>query len=227
MPTFVYRCSRLFLRCAFWVTGGLEVHGQDNVPMEGPVIVACNHSSHLDPMILGATFNRDLHFMARRTLFDVPGFCWLITQNQAFPLNREGDSRDALRSFGERLDKGYAVVMFPEGTRSEDGALGEMKPGVGMLAVRNLAPVVPVYIWGSHQAWPRKRKFPRPHHLKAYIGPAIVPSPDKSKRKEEQVRITAEVGSSLRRLERLAWEGETVPEAILATWSKDEGGDPA
>lgn len=203
--------------------GGLEVHGQENVPVDGPLIVACNHASHLDPMILGAAFDRDLHFMARRTLFDVPGFCWLIRQNQAFPLNRDGDSREALRAFGERLDKGCAVVMFPEGTRSPDGILQEMKPGVGMLAVRNLAPVLPVYNWGSFQSWSRGRRFPRRHHLKTLMGPVIVPNPDKSVRKQEQERITREVGEALRRLEQKAWEGENPPPALVASWNGEEG----
>ena len=204
--------------------GGLEVHGQENVPADGPLIVACSHASHLDPMILGAAFTkRDLHFMARRTLFDVPGFCWLIRQNQAFPLNRDGDSREALRAFGERLDKGCAVVMFPEGTRSPDGILQEMKPGVGMLAVRNLAPILPVYNWGSYQSWPRGRRFPRRHHLKTLMGPVIVPNPDKSVRKHEQERITREVGEALRRLERQAWEGENPPPALVASWNGELG----
>ena len=215
MGLFVYTCSRTFLRCAFFVGGGLKVFGQENVPPEGALIVACNHTSHLDPMILGAAFDRTLHFLARRTLFDVPGFAWLIRQNQAFPLDRGGDSRDALRAFSARLEGGNAVVMFPEGTRSTDGALGEMKPGVGMLAVRNLTPVLPVYIWGSYLAWPRGRSFPRPHSLRVYIDKVITPKPDKELRKTEQQRITAEVGASLAAMEKLAWRGEkNIPEAI-------------
>ncbi len=213
--------SRALLRVAFRLGGGLEVHGQENVPKTGPLIVACNHTSHLDPMILGAAFDRELHFMARRTLFDVPGFAWLIRNNNAFPLDRDGgDSRDALRAFGERLDRGFAVVMFPEGTRSHDGLVGEMKAGVGMLSVRNAAPVVPVYIWGSYTAWPRGQKYPRLNHLKVYIDPPLVPSADKSLRKEEQRRVTEGVGESLRRLERRAWEGEkNVPPALLQRWA--------
>lgn len=216
MSLIVYKSSRTFLRCAFWLGGGLEVHGQENVPPDGPLIVACNHTSHLDPMILGAAFDRSLHFMARRTLFDVPGFAWLIRNNNAFPLDRDGDSREALRVFGERLEMGNAVVMFPEGTRSLDGTVGEMKPGVGMLAVRNTAPVLPVYIWGSFQSWPRGRSFPRPHHLKTYIAPVITPSADKAVRKEEQRRVTEEVAAALRNMERIAWEGEKNPPAALA-----------
>lgn len=215
MGQFVYTCSRTFLRVAFFFGGGLKVFGQENVPADGPLIVACNHVSHLDPMILGAAFKRPLHFMARRTLFDVPGFAWLIRHNNAFPLDRGGDSRDALRAFGARLEQGNAVVMFPEGTRSPDGALSEMKPGVGMLAVRNLVPVVPVYIWGSYLAWPRGRSYPRPHSLRVYIGEAITPNSDKTVRKTEQQRITVEVGDALAAMEQLAWKNEKkIPAAV-------------
>lgn len=204
--------------------GGLEVRGKENVPAEGQLIVACSHASHLDPMILGAAFDRSLHFMARRTLFDIPLFSWLIRANQAFPLNRDGDSREALRAFGELLDKNSAVVMFPEGTRSSDGIVGEMKPGVGMLAVRNSCPVLPVYNWGSFQSWPRGKSFPSRHRLKTLIGPVIIPSSDKSLRKEEQKRITFEVGQALKKLEKAAWEGEKgAPKALLTAWNGEDG----
>ncbi len=223
MGIIIYTASRTFLRVAFFVGGGLEVHGKENTPPTGPLIVACNHASHLDPMILGAAFDRPLHFMARRTLFDVPGFSWLIRQNFAFPLDRDGDSRDALRAFGDRLQQGNAVVMFPEGTRSRDGALQEMKPGVGMLAVRNLTPVLPVYIWGSYQSWSRSRSFPRPHHLKVLIDPPIVPSDDKALRKSEQARITKETGEAITRMEKAAWAGEkNQPPALVEKWRNDE-----
>jgi 1-acyl-sn-glycerol-3-phosphate acyltransferase len=223
MSLLVYKTSRAILRCLFYLGGGLTVHGQENVPPAGPLIVAANHASHLDPMILGAAFDRPLHFMARRTLFDVPGFAQLIRWNNAFPLDRGGDSREALRVFGERLECGNAVVMFPEGTRSPDGVMGEMKPGVGMLAVRNAAPVTPVYIWGSYAGWPRGRRFPRPHRLKVYIAPAITPAADVSLRKDEQRRVTREVDAALRSMERRAWEGEgNPPEALLSQWRGGE-----
>lgn len=224
MPTLTYRCSRQFLRGAFWLMGGLEIHGQENVPPAGPLIVACNHQSHLDPMILGATFDRDLHFLARRTLFDTPGFAWLIRHNQAFPLNRDGDIREALRAFGELLEKDCAVVMFPEGTRSFDGIIQEMKPGLGMLAVRNLAPVLPVYIWGSFGSWPRGKSRPRRHHLKVLMGKVIVPVDDRARRREEQERITAETEQALHWLERQAWAGEkNPPAALVEAWKQGRG----
>lgn len=212
MGTIVYKMSRWGLRRLFWLTGGLEVRHQDErVPKEGPLIVAANHASYWDPMILGATFNRTLHFMARKTLFDIPGFAWLIRANQAFPLNREGDSREAIRAFGELLDKDQAVVMFPEGTRTPDGKLQPAKTGVGMLAVRNQAPVLPLYIWGSFMSWPRGQKWPRPHRLKAIIGDPIYPSGDKEARKTEQARITEAWDQAIHQLEAEAWQGEGPP----------------
>lgn len=211
MATLLYRAARRLLQGAFWCMGGLQTLGAENMPPDGPLIVACNHASYLDPMLMGAAFTRDFHFMARRTLFDNPLFGWLIRQTQAFPLDRGGDSRDALRQFGALLAQNRAVLLFPEGTRTRTGRLGEVKPGVGLIAVRSNAPVLPVYIWGSFQSWPRGRGLPRPHRFKCVAGPLITPQPDAS-RKEEQARITALVDSELHRLEGIAWHGENKSE---------------
>ena len=201
----VYRASQSFLRCLFRLMGGLETEDAGKMPPSGSLIVASNHASFWDPMILGAAFDRPLHFMARKTLFDVPLFNWLIRQNNAFPLDREGDSREALRVFGEKLDAGQAVVMFPEGTRSRDGFLGTVRPGVGMLAFRNSTPVLPVYIWGGYQSWPRGRLFPRPHRMRVVAGDVILPLSGGEGRKDGQRRIVAELDSQLRELEKRAW----------------------
>ncbi|MDR3078137.1 MAG: 1-acyl-sn-glycerol-3-phosphate acyltransferase, partial [Planctomycetota bacterium] len=95
-----YRFSRWCSRRLFYCLGGLEARGGSRIPPEGPLIVASNHASYFDPMLLGAAMERSLHFMARRTLFATPGFGWIIRQAQAFPLDREGDSREAIRAFG-------------------------------------------------------------------------------------------------------------------------------
>lgn len=211
MSLAMYTFARWTLRRLFWLGGGLEVRGHENVPPAGPLVVASNHTSYLDPMVLGAAFTRPLHFMARKTLFNVPGFGWLIRQTQAFPLDREGDSREAIRKFGELLDHDAAVVMFPEGTRSVTGRLGEMKAGVGMLAVRNAAPVIPVYIWGSFQSWPKGKRLPSRHPMRVHIGKPLMPSPDPAVRKDEQRRITQGVEEALRAMENEAWR--TIPAA--------------
>lgn len=206
-----YKTARWLLRRLFWMTGGLEVFGKENCPMDGPLIIACNHASYLDPMILGAAFERPMYFMARKTLFEFPVFGWLIRQTLAFPLNREGDSREAIRAFGQLLSEDNAVLIFPEGTRSSDGNLGEIKAGIGMIAARNPAPILPVYIWGSYQSWPRQQKFPHPHHLKVVIG-KVIPQVDKeADRKTEQQRIVDDVGSAFKIIEAIAWKGEDSP----------------
>ena len=214
-----YRFSRWCVRRLFNCLGGLETRGGALVPPEGPLIVASNHASFLDPMLLGAALNRSLHFMARRTLFDAPVFGWAIRQAQAFPLDRGGDSREAIRAFGSLLEIGSAVVMFPEGTRTSDGATGEMRSGVGMLAVRNRSPVLPAYIWGSFQSWPRGRSLPRRHRFKVLLGRPVFPDAG-GERKSEQLRVTGEVGRAIFDLERTAWleETEPPPPALRERW---------
>lgn len=204
----LYLAARWGLRVMFPCFGGMEVRGVEKVPMEGPLIVASNHASFFDPMLLGTALPRPLAFMARKTLFEIPLFGSLIRELFAFPLDREGDSREALRVFGERLAQGWAVVLFPEGTRTRTGRLGPMKSGVGMLAVRNHAPVLPVYIWGSYQSWPRHRILPRFHPFKILISDPIFPATGLSgmDKKVEQQRITEALATTLHRLERAAWQ---------------------
>ncbi|MDR3211135.1 MAG: 1-acyl-sn-glycerol-3-phosphate acyltransferase [Planctomycetota bacterium] len=210
----IYKIARWCLRRLFYLTGGLKVIGAEGMPTQGPLIVACNHSSFWDPMILGAAFNRPLHFMARKTLFDIPLFGWLIRQTLAFPLDRGGDSRSAIRTFGGFLGQNEVVLIFPEGTRTHDGRLGTIKPGVGMMAVHNSSPVLPVYIWGSFQSWPRGQRLPQRHHLKVLVGHPIVPAAIPVDRKEEQRRITEAVMRSLTSLEAMALEPPQPPAPV-------------
>ena len=207
----IYYCARWGLRRLFRVMGGLAVAGVEKTPPDGPLIVAANHASYWDPMVLGAGMDRPLHFMARKTLFDIPVFGWLIRQTQAFPLNRDGDSREAIRAFGELLKEGRAVVVFPEGTRSATGFLNEIKAGVGMIATRFDAKVLPVYVWGAFHSWPRGKRFPRRHRMKLLVGDPIAPSAGGESRRDAQRRVVAQVETALLRLQSAAWAGEERP----------------
>jgi len=206
----LYSFSRFILRRLAVVFNILEVRGRQHVPLAGPLIVTANHTSYLDPIALGTALDRPLSFMARRTLFINPVFSWLIRSHFAFPVDREGDIRDAIRLFSRRLSQGMAVVMFPEGTRSATGKIGELKTGVGLIAVKNRSPVLPVYVWGTYQAWPRHRRFPRPHRIKVIIGKVIPPPPAGGDidRKAEQKRIADAVRNQLLALETEAWADE-------------------
>ena len=175
MATLLYRAARRLLQGAFWCMGGLQTLGAENMPPDGPLIVACNHASYLDPMLMGAAFTRDFHFLARRTLFDNPLFGWLIRQTQAFPLDRGGDSRDALRQFGALLAQNRAVLLFPEGTRTRNGEVGKFKKTFAILAKELGVKIVPVRIDGAYDAWPRTRMFPRCRKVAVTYLPAIEP----------------------------------------------------
>ena len=152
----------------------LEARGTEHMPARGPVLIVANHSSFLDPPLVGGASPRPVSFMAKAELFRVPLFGGLIRRLNARPVRREGADAGALRTALRILQEGHVLLMFPEGTRGPEGVLRDPKPGAGMLAVLSGAPVVPVVIRGSGQAWPRGRRLPRPAKVTVTFGPARV-----------------------------------------------------
>ncbi len=217
MGKYFYSLSEFVLRRVFWMAGGVSTFDFDRMPPEGAMIVASNHASYLDPIILGTFLPRQVNFMARETLFDN----WLLGKAIgglfAFPIDREGDSRKALRTFGERLEKGNAVIMFPEGTRTTTGYLQPLKPGVGMISVRYNAPILPTYVWGTYQSWPKKQRFPHPHRFKIYLGEPITPRSNLvgTEKKAEQQRMVKLLDLELHRLEAVAMQEEEPPQPLV------------
>jgi 1-acyl-sn-glycerol-3-phosphate acyltransferase len=153
---------------------GLEGRGAQHIPARGPVLMVANHSSFLDPPLVGGMAPRPLSFMAKEELFRVPLLGPLIRRLNARPVRREGADASALRTALRILQDGGVLLMFPEGTRGPEGTLREPKPGAGMLAVLSGAPVVPVLIQGSGRAWPRGQRFPRPTKVVVTFGPPMV-----------------------------------------------------
>jgi 1-acyl-sn-glycerol-3-phosphate acyltransferase len=129
--------GRLFL--------GFEIHGEERVPVKGPLVVAANHHRFFDPVFVSMAVPRRLQWMAKKELFVFPFYKFFIFIG-AFSVDREGGGRSALRAALEYLREGWALGMFPEGTRQREGASGEAKSGVVMLAVRSTAPVLPVFV---------------------------------------------------------------------------------
>ena len=121
----------------------------------GPVILAMNHQSYLDPPLAGVTSDRAVYFLARRTLLDVPLLGWLLPKLNVIPVNQEGIDRSALKSLIRVLKGGNAALVFPEGSRTVDGGLQPAEPGLGLVIAKTLAPVVPMRIFGAHEALPR------------------------------------------------------------------------
>jgi 1-acyl-sn-glycerol-3-phosphate acyltransferase len=137
---------------------GLRRSGQHHFPRTGPVLLVSNHVSNADPPLLGvAALPRILYFMAKRELFDSRPLSLLIRTLGAFPIDRGGADRTAMRVSRAILERGDCLLMFPEGTRAPDGRLGRPHPGAGTLALVPGVQVVPVAIWGSQKMFGRTR----------------------------------------------------------------------
>jgi 1-acyl-sn-glycerol-3-phosphate acyltransferase len=139
----------------------LRTEGGDHVPAAGPVLVLANHGSILDPVLVGLASRRHLHYLARKTLFKNPIFGSLIRSLNAVPIDHEGVGKEGLKKVLELLGQDRAVVVFPEGTRTDDGTMGPFRPGVALLVARARPPIVPVGIAGAFDAWPYWKPLPK------------------------------------------------------------------
>src|SRR6059036_4012101 len=146
-----YHFSRLAGRLFF----RFRVINRERMIQSGPVILAMNHQSYLDPPLAGITCDRAIYFLARRTLMDLPLFRWLLPKLNVIPVNQEGIDRSALKALIRVLKAGNAALVFPEGSRTVDGSLQPAEPGLGLVIAKTLAPVVPMRIFGAHEALPR------------------------------------------------------------------------
>lgn len=157
-----------FYEFAYWVmafayTLGFRLRGRgvNNVPKTGPVLFIANHQSFLDPVAIGLPIRRHIFYLARKTLFAQPAFGRLLRAVNCVPIDQEGVGKEGIRKIIEKLEDGAAVLVFPEGERSWDGQMNELRPGIVLLLKRVQVPVVPVGIAGAFEAWPRTKKWPR------------------------------------------------------------------
>jgi len=146
-----YRLSRLIGRLFF----RFRIIHRERMIQTGPVILAMNHQSYLDPPFAGVACDRAIYFLAKRTLIDVPVLGWLLPRLNVIPVNQEGIDRSALKALIRVLKSGNAALVFPEGARTLDGDLQSAQPGLGLVIAKTLAPVVPMRIFGAHEALPR------------------------------------------------------------------------
>jgi 1-acyl-sn-glycerol-3-phosphate acyltransferase len=146
-----YRLSRLIGRLFF----RFRIIHRERMIQTGPVILAMNHQSYLDPPFAGTACDRAIYFLAKRTLIDVPVLGWLLPKLNVIPVNQEGIDRSALKALIRVLKSGNAALVFPEGARTLDGDLQPAQPGLGLVIAKTLAPVVPMRIFGAHEALPR------------------------------------------------------------------------
>lgn len=202
-----YVFCRFLAQVLFSALFGIRVYGQRNVPAKGGAILASSHQSFLDPVLVGLGLSRHIHIMARESLFDRRPFRWLIESLNAFPVARASADLGAMREAIRRLRDGHLLMLFPEGTRTRTGEIGQLHPGLGLLAHRSGAAVVPVTVEGAFKCWPRGRRIFRPGRIRVMFG---APMRVTSTRRDELDRFMAnlrtrlvEQQEELRRIDRL------------------------
>lgn len=154
----------------------MHLHGQENVPKKGAFLLVSNHQSNLDPVFCGAPIRRQLAYAARESLFKHWGFRMIIRSVGTIPIKRDTADLKAMRRLLGLLLEGYGLCLFPEGTRTSDGKINSLQPGVSFLSRKTNAPIIPVVIDGAFQAWPRHKQLFTPWmHIWVWYGKRIEP----------------------------------------------------
>ena len=204
--TTIVRGVALVSRILARLVASVHVEGMDNVPRTGPLILAINHISNGDPVVIGgwltpALKRRRIHWLGKREIFDWPLIGWLGAHGGIHPVDRANADVEAFRLASKILDLGYVLLVFPEGTRSPDGTLQEAKDGLAMLAIRSGARIVPIGVNNTDAVWRKGRKLPRPfprRTITVRIGKAfsiadVIP-PDADRRSAKSLATTALMG---------------------------------
>lgn len=165
-----YRIVWLIARALFYTYFRGRYFHPERVPLSGPVILAANHASVLDPPMIGSGFNRIVNYLARKTLMEIPVFGALLRRLNVVPVDRDGSGGAGLKAILDRLLNGGIILLFPEGTRTADGNLQTAKSGVGLTVIKSTAPVVPVRVRGTFEAFGRHMKIPMPHRVSVVYG---------------------------------------------------------
>lgn len=150
----------------------IRVEGVQSLPREGGVILAGNHTSFVDPPLVGICVQRELSFLAKKELFQIPILGGILPHLNVIPVNREGMTRQTLKKAVEILRQGKTILVFPEGTRSKTGDLGRAKAGIGFLAAASECQVVPVAISGTYRLW---RTVARRRQVLVRFGEPMIP----------------------------------------------------
>ncbi|HXX94472.1 MAG TPA: lysophospholipid acyltransferase family protein [Planctomycetota bacterium] len=181
------RLVRFLLYIWMRIFHGLQFHGTSNIPKNGPVIVAANHPSYFDPVVLSLATGRLVRFFALAEITKLPLIGWFTRQWGILPVYRGGNNEPTVQKALRILQRGGAIGIFPEGRRSLQWAMGEPKPGVGRLAVQSGAKIVPCVIYGTWKAWPRLTGLPHPSKIVVDFLPAIDVEPMDTRENHEKI----------------------------------------
>jgi 1-acyl-sn-glycerol-3-phosphate acyltransferase len=189
---------RIFARCLYTVAFHGRVLGRENIPRQGGVLLVSNHQSFFDPFLASLAFDRECNFMARDSLFVIPGLKQLILSLNAFPVRRNTADLRAIKETLRRLKMGQMVLVFPEGTRTSDGRIGKLQPGVAAVAKQAKVAVVPMLIEGAFDVWSRHALLPRPAKVVVRYAPPITPEEVAAMTKEA---LLERIDRTLRRMQ--------------------------
>ena len=190
-----YRLGRTLLSVFVRVVWGFRKSGSDAIPASGPVVIASNHISNWDPILVGMGCRRDVHFMAKDELFRNPLMAWVLSAVNVIPIRRGELDRRALRAASRVLRDGNVLVMFPGGTRDESGEVREPRSGVGFIACMNEVPIVPACVSGSGSP---ARAFVTGTRFEVAFGPPIAAS--KAKSSDEYRAVSQKVADEIAHL---------------------------
>mgnify|MGYP001605697908 CR=1 FL=1 len=170
----IHDFSRFLCILFFKLVCRVEVKGRDNIPGGGGFILASNHVSYLDTMAVGSACPRRLNNMAMHDLFSCRLSSWFLSALGVFPVKRNSADISALKEAMVRVERGGGLLLFPEGTRSQDGKLSEKsEAGIGFLAAKLNVPVIPVFVKGTEKALPKGAKFIVPAKVAVCFGKQI------------------------------------------------------
>ena len=154
----------------------LRIEGQRHIPPRGPALLIANHQSLLDPIVIGLASPRRLCYLARKTLFRNPVVKAVLRSVGGVELDMEGIGKEGIKTILHELQRGQAVVVYPEGTRTEDGRVQPFRPGIQLLIKRTEAPIVPIGIAGAFETWPYWQPLPHPAPLFPRAGEGVAVS---------------------------------------------------
>lgn len=202
---FQYRIQRFIIRTLTRSYLGIRVNGLENIPSSGPIIIAANHCSFLDPPIIGLGIPRQITYLAKEELFAIPVLGWWLRSVGSYPVARgRGDVR-ILKTALRLLKEGKTLLIFPEGTRSADGIVQPLESGFAWLAIKANVPVIPIYTADTYRLMPRQARFPKPGVIRLNVGEPVLPEPE-------------DAGDSHERIERLAKRVESVLKKMESEW---------
>lgn len=191
----IYWLGWLLFGSAYRGLFGMRIEGREHLITEGAVLVASNHQSYLDPPLIGNLYQDEMVYLARKTLFK-GFFRWLYGQWNAIPVDQDRPDMASLKTIIRKLKEGHRVLVFPEGSRTLDGTIGEAAPGIGLIAAKSAVPIQPVRIRGADEALPRGSARIRFARISVHIGPPILLTPGElaaAKSKEDYDRIAKRI----------------------------------